>query len=560
MKNVFFIFLFMFNYTLAQQINWTEITNKYNLPNGIKVFEGTRQSPILKAYYIDVDMSNKNLAVRPYISTTSMSVQNFTTKVGAYAAINGGFFGGSTSYSAVIYPNEVKAINVQSVTRNLLNYPVIRSLFSMNNDRSFNINWIYQFGNTLSDIYSFPQPLNYTNNDPTPKPVPLKSNGTQMQNVLVAIGGAPTLVKNGKANITYNEEIMWGSGVGLDNQDPRSAVGYTANNHVILFVADGRQLNSNGVSLPELANIMISLGCIEAMNLDGGGSTQLAVQNKYINNPSEQRAVPSILAIVHADSLNLPQKPTFEKVIDTSDSNATAFGGGWFESANPGFYGNSKSLLHSVGNGEAYYEFRLHLPKETIYNVYGWWVSSSNRSSDTPFIIFRKNGIDTIKVDQTANGSTWKFIGKFTFTGTDNDKVIISNKAKTNNYVVADAIKIESFDKNITSIFDKDLSFPSSFKLEQNYPNPFNPNTIIEYTIPSNLEASYMTYLRVYDILGNEISTLVKENQKPGIYRIYFNTQKYKLSSGVYFYQLKVFDNKSTNPIYLQTKKMILMR
>lgn len=169
------------------------------------------------------------------------------------------------------------------------------------------------FGNNVNDIYKFPEPMPYTNNQQTPLPPPQQSAGTVYSNLLVGIGGAPTLVKNGQVNVTYNEEIMWGSGVGYDNRDPRTAVGYTANNHVILIVADGRQINSEGVGLPELAQIMIGLGCVEAMNLDGGGSTQMAIGNQYVNNPSEQRAVPTILAITHKDSLHLPPTIQFEK-------------------------------------------------------------------------------------------------------------------------------------------------------------------------------------------------------------------------------------------------------
>ncbi|MEZ4761958.1 MAG: phosphodiester glycosidase family protein [Calditrichia bacterium] len=72
--------------------------------------------------------------------------------------------------------------------------------------------------------------------------------------------------------------MFFGSGVGFDNGDPRTAVGFTADNRVIMLVADGRSSTwSNGVSLPELANIMIELGCVEAMNLDGGGSSQMAL-------------------------------------------------------------------------------------------------------------------------------------------------------------------------------------------------------------------------------------------------------------------------------------------
>ncbi len=134
-----------------------------------------------------------------------------STSTGAYAGVNGGFFGGSTSFSAVVYPYEVKAQNVSSVTRNSQSYPVISSLFSMKFDRTFDVEWIYHYGNNLSNIYRFDSPMPYTNNQQHPLPPPLQTNGNVYQNLLVGIGGAPTLVKNVRLNVTYNEEIMWGS-------------------------------------------------------------------------------------------------------------------------------------------------------------------------------------------------------------------------------------------------------------------------------------------------------------------------------------------------------------
>ncbi len=86
-----------------------------------------------------------------------------------------------------------------------------------------------------------------------------------------------------------------------------------------------------------------------------------------------------------------------------------------------------------------------------------------------------------------------------------------------------------------------------NFDLKENYPNPFNPSTIIEYDIPTE---SFVT-LKIYDILGREAKTLVKENQKPGTYKIAFNA--IGLTSGVYFYKIMAGD-------FVETKKMLLLR
>lgn len=562
MKKIIFLIVISLTITFSQPINWTEITSNYNLPVGIKVFQGDRVTPKLKIFYIDADMNNPNLVIHPYISSSNKLVKDFVPFVGAYAGVNGGFFGGSTSYSAIIYPYEVKAQNVAAVTRFSQSYPVIRSFFGMKADKTFNVEWIYHFGNNVSDIYRFNAPLPYINNQQTPLPPPQQSAGTVYSNLLVGIGGAPTLVKNGQVNVAYDQEIMWGSGVGYDNRDPRTAVGYTADNHVILIVADGRQINSEGVGLPELAQIMIELGCIEAMNLDGGGSTQMAIGNQYVNNPSEQRAVPTILVITHKDSLHLPPTIQFEKIIDTGDFECSLVGGGWFASANPGFWGNTPAQLHPIGNGNAYAEFRPTFPTDAMYEVYGWWVSSSNRCQDTPFIIKHKNGTDTVRINQVQNGSIWKLIGTFNFSPDSSQKIFISDAGTTGTYVVADAIRIISYDP-ATSVEEDIKTIPLEFILYQNYPNPFNSSTKIKFTIPassqnpnSNLEGSWIT-LKVFDILGSEVATLVNEYKNAGIYEVEFNTSEtnneVSLSSGVYFYKIQAGS-------FTQTRKMILVK
>jgi photosystem II stability/assembly factor-like uncharacterized protein len=89
---------------------------------------------------------------------------------------------------------------------------------------------------------------------------------------------------------------------------------------------------------------------------------------------------------------------------------------------------------------------------------------------------------------------------------------------------------------------------PSEFVLSQNYPNPFNPKTIINYQLPTN---NYVT-LKIYDLTGKEIATLVNEEQRPGKYEAEFDGSN--IASGVYYYQLSV-DNKPP-----ATKKMVLIK
>jgi|GEM_PF-1729724 len=89
-----------------------------------------------------------------------------------------------------------------------------------------------------------------------------------------------------------------------------------------------------------------------------------------------------------------------------------------------------------------------------------------------------------------------------------------------------------------------------NFYLSQNYPNPFNPVTLIKFTIP-NSSGINKTTLRIFDVLGNEIETLIDEVKSPGTYEVKFDGTKY--SSGVYFYKLQCGN-------FVQVKKMMLMK
>ena len=99
---------------------------------------------------------------------------------------------------------------------------------------------------------------------------------------------------------------------------------------------------------------------------------------------------------------------------------------------------------------------------------------------------------------------------------------------------------------------------PLEFSLEQNYPNPFNPSTKISWQTSTG---SYNT-LKVYDVLGNEISTLVDEFKPAGSYEVEFNTSSTagELTSGVYFYRLQTTPSAGSGQAFTETKKMVLLR
>lgn len=112
-----------------------------------------------------------------------------------------------------------------------------------------------------------------------------------------------------------------------------------------------------------------------------------------------------------------------------------------------------------------------------------------------------------------------------------------------------------------SNVVEVEIGSPNKFVLEQNFPNPFNPYTIIRYTIPNAIyglssraasrEEGVQVQLKIFDVLGNEVATLVNENKTAGNYEIEFSASN--LSSGIYFYKFQA-------GAFIQTKKMILLQ
>ena len=98
---------------------------------------------------------------------------------------------------------------------------------------------------------------------------------------------------------------------------------------------------------------------------------------------------------------------------------------------------------------------------------------------------------------------------------------------------------------------ENNKEIPKQFELFQNYPNPFNPTTKIKFNIPNVSRESSVVRVVVYDILGNEVTTLIHERLQPGTYEMEWDGSNY--ASGVYFYKLIAGD-------FMETKKMILMK
>jgi len=111
------------------------------------------------------------------------------------------------------------------------------------------------------------------------------------------------------------------------------------------------------------------------------------------------------------------------------------------------------------------------------------------------------------------------------------------------------------YDNGVTNISQTNENIIADhFYLYQNFPNPFNPSTTISYSIPEN----GIVTLKVFDALGTEVRYLVDEAQEAGYHQVEFNAEG--LSSGIYFYKLKVYPANGGAGEYNSTKKLVLLK
>jgi exopolysaccharide biosynthesis protein len=116
----------------------------------------------------------------------------------------------------------------------------------------------------------------------------------------MAVGGGPVLLQYGNIHITNNDELKF-AGKAINDKHPRTAMGYTKDNRLIILVIEGRNPGrAEGATLTQEAQIFKDLGCLEALNLDGGGSSCMLVNGKEtikVSDASGQRPVPAVFII-----------------------------------------------------------------------------------------------------------------------------------------------------------------------------------------------------------------------------------------------------------------------
>ncbi len=250
------------------------------LPGDMRLYAGVNAALPLRAwmvllpsrYPVRVEVSDDTSDVR---ETTS----SFARDAGACVAVNGGYFRmGDFPASAVgllVQNDSVTAEATTSQQRDSIAVDLARAAFGRMPDGRYEIGWVVQRGDTLLLLDAPLQPG---------QQVEGPSRTARLWTPIEAMGAGPMLVRAGRLHVTSDEE-GFGS-TSIPNVHPRTAAGVTAAGDLILMVVDGRQDASRGVDLEELGRLMLEAGAVEALNLDGGGSSTLVVQGRLINRPT----------------------------------------------------------------------------------------------------------------------------------------------------------------------------------------------------------------------------------------------------------------------------------
>lgn len=301
--------------TPSPESEWEDVSDQYGkLPEYIKVYKSPDKLQGKKAiaYIAEADMTKATWDIWS-INDPNLEgcIDAFKTPSKVYSegawpiVINAGFFyssGGKNYSSSLAVRNSLVLacnINYASEDWKTIYYPT-RAALILSEEGDFDACWTYK---TWDNHFMYPTPAhNKWISAPLPIPSETFPEGGRAFSAKTAIGGGPLLIDNGEVKNTYVAELFYGdSGIDPTGNQPRTAIGVTRDKKMIIFVCEGRQMTKGikGLSTEDVANVLLDLGCVEAINLDGGGSSCMLVNGKETIKVSDgnQRAVASTVML-----------------------------------------------------------------------------------------------------------------------------------------------------------------------------------------------------------------------------------------------------------------------
>lgn len=295
-------------------LGWSNVGDAYGeLPDHINVYKSPSElhGKAAVAFIAVADMKSADWDVWSVKSDLTYKTndsyqtpdQVYESSKGAIV-INGGYFfwsDGNYTSSLAVSEGKVLAYNINYASEDWVSvyYPT-RAAFLQKNDGKFDACWTYAASSGQHYMYQVPADNSY---DKEPLDVPSSTFPAEAVNfeAETAIGGGPVLINAGKIRDTWKEEMFDVGGVEPTSSHPRTAIGVTSDRKLIMFVCEGRNMTEGvaGMTTAEVASILKELGCVEAINLDGGGSSCMLVNGKETIKVSggEQRAVASAVIL-----------------------------------------------------------------------------------------------------------------------------------------------------------------------------------------------------------------------------------------------------------------------
>ncbi len=255
-------------------LTWTPVdTLDRPLPRDWSVWQGRSESPQVRAWLLRLPPGARVEAhVSPDTSDRRSPTTDFAAMPGACASVNAGYFSmrAVPSYSVGLIVTDGQVLDSTSDATNagLPGEAVPRASVGWDADGTPSFGWAASSSGTLR-LLSSPDEL---------------ASSAPIWSPRSAVSAGPMLVRDGRLRVTALEEGFGGGSI--PGVHPRTAIGRTADGSTLLVVVDGRQDISRGVSLSELGRILIEAGAVDALNLDGGGSSTFVVGRDRLNLPT----------------------------------------------------------------------------------------------------------------------------------------------------------------------------------------------------------------------------------------------------------------------------------
>ncbi len=303
-------------------MKWQNVDSLFQpLPASVHVYKTTDSldgKPNV-AYYIEADLKDKKLDFT--VDTTykrRLTLSKFYEKNDKpLVIVNTTFFSFATNQNlnVVIKDGKLVGYNIHTINgrgKDTFTYRhPFGSAIGISKSRKADVAWLF-----TDSIYRFAyadqlpispvkdSAMRFTLADANLATAIVTHNGTSQTlskwKVRTAVGGGPVLLQNGEIKITNNEELKF-AGKAIDDKHPRTAMGYTKDNKLIILVVEGRNPGkAEGATLTQEARIFKDLGCWEALNLDGGGSSCMLVNGKEtikVSDAGGQRPIPAVFII-----------------------------------------------------------------------------------------------------------------------------------------------------------------------------------------------------------------------------------------------------------------------